>query len=129
EVVDRQPEASALAEAEPEDSGRKSLECDVVLCRPNPSTQRWIVGEHVERERIGGGDVLRISGQGGPSEGTASFAEQWPDIFRHKSRNRKRVVNAAFLCLGADVVAVIECDGASLLERNHRADVLRHRRD
>ena len=115
ELVDAQPEARAIAVAEPEDSRRQSLERDALAGQPNPAAQRLVVGEHLERGAIGDADVLGIAGQRRPAERSLAFAEERPDVLGHEAGNLERVGDAGFDGLGADVVAVVERDRAAAL--------------
>ena len=51
-----------------------------------------------------------------------------PDVRGHEAREVERVLDARLLRLRPQVVAVVEHVRAGLLEREHRADVIRHRR-
>src|ERR1051326_2859599 len=65
EVVDGEAESRALAIPEPEDARGKSLKLHARGGETDPSAQRFVVGEHVEREPIGRRDVAGIARQGG----------------------------------------------------------------
>src|SRR6202030_4268133 len=68
-------------------------------------------------------DVVRISGECDPAEGSLPLAEQRPDVLRHESRNVERVRQTGIVRNSADVVAVVERDSATLLQLQHRSDV------
>ena len=63
-----------------------------------------------------------------PAERTAALAELRPDERRNEARVVEGVRDAGRLGLGAEVVAVVEDDRARVLEREHRPDVVGHRR-
>src|SRR5262245_63439272 len=68
QIVYRQPEARALAVAEPEDTGGQPLERDALVREPDPAAERRVPREHLEREAVGGGDVGGIARERGPPE-------------------------------------------------------------
>ena len=115
QLVEPQPEARALAVAEPEDARRQSLERDALLRQPDPAAQRRVVGEHLERGLVGGGDVGRIARQRRPAERALALAEERPHVLGHEPRNVEGVGDAGALRLGADVVAVVEHHRAAAL--------------
>ena len=108
QLVEPQPEARALAVAEPADARRQSLERDPLLRQPDPSAQRRVAGEHLERGLRRCRDVLRIARQRRPAERPLAFAEERPNVLGHEARNLERVGDAGAHRLGADVVAVVE---------------------
>ena len=82
--------------------------------------------EQFEHGLIGAPDVGRIARQRDPAEGSLAFREERPDEGRHETREIERVGNAGGLRLRAQVVAVVERDGAALLQRQHRPNVVGH---
>src|SRR5215510_11461345 len=117
QLVDLQPEPRALAVAEPEDTRGQSLEGDALARHRNPSAQRFVVAEHLERSLVGDADVLWIARERGPAKRSAALAEERPHIFRHEARNVKRIRHASGPGLRANIVPVVERDGAGPLER------------
>src|SRR5260370_20689663 len=81
ELVEAEPEARALAVAEPEDARRQSLERDALARQTYPARQRFVVSEHLQRRFVGDADVLWIAGQRGPAERALPLAQQGPNVF------------------------------------------------
>src|SRR5205807_7799358 len=79
ELVDAQPEAGALAVAEPQDSGRQALEGDALPREPDPSNERLVVPEQLERRVVGHADIVRVARERRPPERTLAFAKQRPN--------------------------------------------------
>ncbi len=117
----------SLAVAQPADPRREALERDPRLGHRDPAVETGIVGEELEDRLVGTEDVGRVAGQGGPAERPAALAELWPDERRHETGVVEGVRDTGLVCLGAEVVAVVEHDGTRALEGEHRADMRGHR--
>src|SRR6516165_3402353 len=108
QLVQRQPEFVALAVAEPADTRWQSLELHFFLSHGDPALQMLILGEHLEYQLIGACDVGNLTGKRGPAKRASSFAEERPDVGRHKSRKIVRVLHSRLVRERANVVPVIE---------------------
>ena len=64
-----------------------------------------------------------FAGKRGPAERAAALAEKRADIGGHEAGKIVGVFHALLECERADVVAVVECDGAQFLQREHAFDV------
>src|SRR5436190_6257051 len=106
--IERQSQAMALAEADPADARRQSLEGDALLGHIEPIVQMWIVGNELLHALVGLVDVFRVAGEGGPAERTYAAAEQRADIGRHEAWKSKGVLEPHVESDLADIVAVIE---------------------
>ncbi len=126
QVVEGGASLRALAVPEPADPRRQALERHARLRHPDPALERGVVGKEVEDRAVGPEDVLGVAGERRPAERALALAEERPDELRHEPREVEGVRDARVLGLRADVVAVVEGDGAGLLEREHRPDVVRH---
>ena len=91
-----------------------------------PTRQRLIFWEQFEREFVGARDVSGITAQRNPAKRAAPFAKQRPNIFENEPGNIERVFHSGFFCLGANVIAIIERNGAFLLQCEHCLDVHAH---
>src|SRR5689334_17027820 len=127
ELVHRNAELRAFTVAKPADTRRQTLEMDPLLRQLHPAGEDLILREKLERELVGARDVVRITAQSNPAEGTFPFAEERPDVFRDETGNVEGVLAAGFPGLSANVVTVIEGDRAFLLQSEHGLDMLRHR--
>src|SRR5262245_23559507 len=108
EVVEREAERGAIAVSEPEDARRQPLERDPLARQPDPSAERLVAGEHLQREIVGRVDVGRLARQRGPTERTFALAKERADELGHEPWNLERVGDACLLRLRANVVAVVE---------------------
>ena len=126
-LVERGAGPGALPVAEPADPGRQALERYPRLGHRDPSLKRFVLGEQLQDRPIRGQDVRRIAGERGPAERALALAKERPDERRHEPREVEGAGHPGLLRLGPDVVAVVEGDGAGLLERQHRPNVLGHR--
>ena len=115
-----------FAVAEPADARGKSLEVDSLLGQFDPAAEARVFGEEFEDQLIGPVDVLRIAGERDPAEWAFALAEERTDVFRYEAGDVKGVFDASQLCLRAQVVAVVEGDGAEALQFQHGLDVLAH---
>ena len=116
-----------VAEAQPADARRQSLERDALAGHVEPAVQVRVVGEELAHLPVGPADVLRVARERDPAERPLPFAEQRADVRGHESGERERVRHAFVLRHLADVVAVVERRHALAVERQHRLDVHRGR--
>ena len=125
-AVDENAQAVPLAVTEPADAGRQALEVDLLPGQGDPAGERGVVLELAQDDVVDPGDVGRVSGQGCPPERAAADAEQRPDEGGDEPGKVEGVGDPAGHGLGADIVAVVEDDGASALELQHGLDVHGH---
>ena len=123
EVVERDAERRALPLPQPADARGQPLEVDALLREGDPPAQVLVVREQLEHEGVRARDVLRIAGERDPPERTFPLAEQRADVLGDEAGNLERVLDAGVERDGAEVVAVVEGDGAPPLEREHGAHV------
>ena len=93
----------------------------------DPAGQRLVIREQIEDGLVGGGDILRVAGQGGPAERALALAEQRPDVGGHEAGEFEGPAVAGQLGLAADRVAVVEDLGARVHEADHGFDLGGHR--
>ena len=117
----------AFAVAEPADPGGQALEVDLLLRQPDPPGQRLVLREQLEDGPVGGRDVLRVAGQGGPAERALALAEQRADVGRHESGEVEGPGVPGQFGLTADRVAVVEDLGPLVEETDHGGHVRGHR--
>src|SRR5277367_4054839 len=86
-----------------------------------------VVRKHFEDKLISARDVGGFDGEGGPAEWALAFAKKRANVSGDEAREVVGVFYAVFESKGADVVAVIEGDGAEFLQVEHALDVLGHR--
>jgi hypothetical protein len=127
QVVQGQTEPRALAVSEPEDACRQSLERHALAGEADPAAQRLVVLEHLQGEVVRGVDIGGVSRQRRPAERAFPLAEERTNVLRDEAGELERLFDAGRLSLGADVVAVVEDDGAGRAEREHGAHVISHR--
>ncbi len=82
-----------------------------------------VVRKEVQHQLVGARDVGGVAGERHPSERTLPLTEQGTDVLRDEPRDLERVAHARVERHGADVVAVVEGDGAAPLQGEHRAHV------
>src|SRR5215471_12312477 len=83
----------------------------------------WIVRNQLLHLRVRAADVLWLAGKRDPAERPYPFAEQGPDVSRHKAEEIEGVRDAFLTGDLTDVVAIIECRCAALLHFQYRADM------
>ena len=127
QVVERQAKFVALAVAQPANSRRQTLKFDAFLRQLDPASQMFVLREHLQHQSIRPRNIGSLSGKRRPAERSLAFAEQRPDICRHKAGEVVGVLHALFERKCSNVVAVIERHRAQLLQIEHAADVLRYR--
>src|ERR1700678_2298550 len=115
EVVQCDAEAIAFAVAEPADASRQPLKADAFLCELNPARKNFVVRKHVQHELVRLMNVGRLSGKRRPPERAAAFAEQRTNICGHETGKVVGVFHALLKRESADIVAVVESDGAQFL--------------
>ena len=71
-------------------------------------------------------DVFGIAGERDPAEGTGAGAEERANVFGHEAGDEEGVGAAGVEGEAADVVAVVEGDGAGALQGEHGVDVDDH---
>src|SRR4051812_9781708 len=76
EIVQRDAELRALAEAKPADPSRQTLEVHFLPRYRNPAGEMLVVREKLEHQLVGARDVFRIAGQSDPAERSLAFAEE-----------------------------------------------------
>ena len=103
------------------------MKLDSLFRKFHPARKSLIFRKQVECEPIGARDVFGIAAQCNPAERAAAFAKQRPNVFWNKPGNIECVVDTGLLRLSANVVSVIECNGAFFLQREHRLDMNAHR--
>src|SRR6266436_2963819 len=80
--VEGEADARALAEAEPADACRQSLELDLLARHVEPVVEMAVAGDEFLDPRVGAVDVLRLAREGTPAERADAAAEQRADIGR-----------------------------------------------
>ena len=125
-IVERQPGPGALAVTEPADARGQPLPGDLLLRHLDPAGEVLVLREEVHNDAVRFVDVVGIAGERDPAERAFALAEQRADVGRDEAgvgeRFRQPVVERAL----AQVVAVIEDDGPTLLHLDHRRAVFRH---
>ena len=127
QLVDGEAKFRAFTIAEPANPAGQSLELNALLRQFHPAREDGVVGKHLERETIGPRDIGRVATQCGPAKWPFPFAKERPDVLRNEAWNIERVLHSGLFRLRTNVVAVVECDRAFLLQREHRLDMHRHR--
>ena len=61
QLIEPQAEGGPFPVAEPADPGRQSLEVDLLPRHPDPAAQRLVLGEHLQHQVVGHGNVRRIA--------------------------------------------------------------------
>ncbi len=128
EAVDRQAELRPIAVAKPADARGQAELRDTLASEAHPAREPRVVGEHTQQLVVEHGDVAFVARERGPAEGPHSPGKQGPHVGGHEARVLVRAILAAHrdtraLRLGAQVVAVVEGDGARALHRQDRLDV------
>src|SRR5271166_1189430 len=125
-VVHGEAEFGALAVAEPADARGESLKLDALAGEVDPAAEDAVVREHLQDQIVGGVDVGGIAGERRPAKRAAAFAEERPNVGGHEAREIVGVLHAMLKSEGANVVPVVEGDGAHLLELEHAFNVAGH---
>src|SRR5450756_2336299 len=123
EVVDDEAKPLTLAVSQPADAGGKPLELDLVMRHLDPFHQMLIIGELLQDNLVGCPDVLRVPRECCPAEGTLALLEQGTDVLWDEAVELERVLVPVCQSLATYVVAIVEDDGASFLQADHRLAV------
>src|SRR5208282_2920388 len=76
QIINRQPEARALAISQPADTRRQSLKLDALASQFNPAAQAAILGKKFEHKIVSDGNVRSLARKRRPPERPAPFAKQ-----------------------------------------------------
>src|SRR3989442_3942440 len=112
QIVQRAAEARPLSLAQPTDARRQALERYASLRQRDPPAQVVVLREQLQRQPVGALQVPRLARQRDPAERPPPLAEQRPDVLGYESRDLERLLEPGVGGLSADVVAVVERDGA-----------------
>ena len=107
-LVEGQPQAMPLSQADPADARRQALEMNLRARHVEPVMQMRIVGNQFLDLGVGLVDVLRVARERHPAERSDAAAEQRPDVLRHEAREIEGSRDARIERDLADVVAVVE---------------------
>src|SRR5207245_1512107 len=102
---------------------RQALERYASLRQREPAAQVVVLREQLQRQPVGALQVPRLARQRDPAERPPPLAEQRPDVLGYESRDLERLLEPGVGGLSADVVAVVERDGALPLHLQHGAHV------
>src|SRR5690348_3813604 len=115
EIVEGYSGLLTLAHAKPADAGGQSLEGDFLTRHLQPAGKTFVFWKQLQQFSIGSVNILRVAGERYPTERAFPFTKQRTHIRRHKPRKIESILHAALvLRLPADVVAIVECNGAAL---------------
>ncbi len=103
------------------------LELDALTRHGDPPPQMLVLREQLQDRLVGGGDVLRVTGEGGPPERAETLFELRPDVGRHETGKVEGTAVTRLSGFVANRVAVVEDLGALVEEADHRGDLLGHR--
>ena len=127
QLIEQSSRLVSLAETEPTNSRRESLEGYPFFGCFQPPAKRLVFGEELEQRLVRDFDVVGIARQGGPAEGPRPSAELRTDVCGDEAWEGKRITTASIKCPLTEVVAVIEDLGARSLHRQHEFHVSSHR--
>ncbi len=85
-----------------------------------------ILREGFHQRTVRGINIFRVSGKGYPAEGPFTFTKERPDVGRCKTGEFESVGFPAFAGKFAEIVAIIERNGAALLQLQHISYMARH---
>ena len=116
----------ALLVAEPANTGRQSFELDLLSGLLDPATKVFVVGEELEDGFVGLINVLGVSRQRRPAEGSFALCKEGANIGGNEAGEVKSPGISTKLCFCPNRVAVVEDDGTTVLEGDHGLDLLGH---
>ena len=108
--IDFQAHGGAFAVPQPADSSRQPLKVHMLLRQRNPSLERCILREQIQRRLVGHGDISRVAGKGNPPEWATALAKKRANVGRHKAGKPIRILYTPLMRHRTDVVAVIKDD-------------------
>src|SRR5258705_12704960 len=91
EVVNGLTHFGTFAIPQPADTRRQSLKVNTLARKTQPTVKGSVIGEQFQSEIIGLAYVFLVTRERHPTKRSLSFAEEWPDVFRHKARNLKDI--------------------------------------
>src|ERR1700733_2049838 len=123
EIIYGETKFIAFTVTEPADTRGQTLKLHALLRELDPARERFVMRKHFQDELIGAMNVGRLAGKSGPAEGAASLAKKRTNVGGYEAGEIISVGDAALECESANVVAVVECDGAKFLQIQHAANV------
>ena len=127
EPVDLESKPRALAVAEPAAARRKALHRDVRAREVDPFRDLGPLGKQIVGEVVQPREVRLVTAQRDPAERTDAAREQRPHVAFRETVDGEGVLDSGVCRLDAQVVPVLDRDGAPLLEREDRAHLGGHR--
>src|SRR5262249_10021175 len=115
QLVQRESELVAFSVSQPTDTRWQPLKFHALLCQRDPAAQMLILRKQIEYQLIGAGNVRGLAGKRRPAKRPFAFAEQWPDIRRHKSGKVVGVLQSLLIREVPNVVAVVNLPRTQLL--------------
>src|SRR5579864_8070216 len=85
QIIQRQSKLVALTITQPADSRRESLKFHPFLRELDPARKNFIVWKHLQHQLIRAMNIRSLARKRRPAKRPASFAEERPNICRHKS--------------------------------------------
>ena len=102
------------------------MEGHALLGHADPALERLVLGEELEQDLVRGENVLGVARERHPTEGSLAFAEERADVLGYEAFEVEGILEAGFLGVTAQVVAVVEGVGAARLELDHELAVVLH---
>src|SRR5258705_7826758 len=117
----------SLAIPQPADTRRQSLKVNALARKTQPTVKGAVIREQFQSEIIGLTYIFLVTRECHPTKRSLAFAEEWPNVFRHKARNLKGIFATGVERLLANVVAIVKDHRARTFQSQHRLDVTGHR--
>src|SRR6266850_188948 len=87
QVVDRFAHLGAFAVTEPANAGWQTLKLHPVARQAQPAIQGLVIGKKFQREVVRLSNIIRVAGQGDPTERSFAFTKERANVLRHKAGN------------------------------------------
>src|SRR5437899_11456745 len=84
QIVDRQTKFVSLAVTQPADACWQALKAHALLRQVDPAAEDFVVWKQLKHQLISAEDVRGLARERHPAEGPAAFADQRPNVRRHK---------------------------------------------
>src|SRR5215467_10165216 len=127
QIVECKSKSVALSIAQPTDTGGKPLKFHSFLRQVDPAAEMLVIWEHLQHQFVGASDIGRFTGECSPAKWPFPFAEQRPDIGGNKAGKIVSVLYTLLIGERANVVPIVESNGAEFLQVEHALHVIADR--
>ncbi len=124
--IECEAQAMPLAQSDPADTCRQTLEVDAFARRIQPAVQMRIIRNQLFYFCVGAEDILGVTRQRRPAKRPDAATKQRPHVGRYESRKIECIADALIQGFLANVVAVVEGRDTRSVKLEHGLNVHGH---